>query len=56
MIFLNDKKNFIIRSERNGYMNLYKVNLYTKEIVPLTDGQYDIDMVCHIDEKNNKIY
>lgn len=56
VIFLNDKKNFIISSERNGYMNLYKVNLYTKEIVPLTNGQYDIDMVCHIDEKNNKIY
>ncbi len=54
--FLNDKQNFIIKSEKNGYLNLYKVNLYTKEIDPITSGQYDVADICFIDEKAEKIY
>lgn len=54
--FLSDKKNFILKSEKNGFMNLYKVNIYTKEIEPITTGQYDIADICYIDDKSGKIY
>ncbi len=54
--FLSDKKNFILKSEKNGFMNLYKVNIYTKEIEPITTGQYDVADICYIDDKSEKIY
>lgn len=54
--FLSDKKNFILKSEKNGFMNLYKVNIYTKEIEPITTGQYDVADICYIDDKSRKIY
>lgn len=54
--FLSDKKNFILKSEKNGFMNLYKVNIYTKEIEPITTGQYDVADICYIDDKSGKIY
>ncbi len=54
--FLSDKENFIIKSEKNGYLNLYKVNIYTKEIKPVTSGKYDVADICFIDEKAGKIY
>lgn len=54
--FLDDKKNFIIKSERNGFMNLYKVNLYTKEIDPVTSGNYDVADIRFIDNASGKIY
>ena len=54
--FLKDKKNMIVRSERNGYMNLYNVNLSDGKVSPITSGNYDIDEICFIDEKNSQIY
>lgn len=54
--FLSDKKNFILKSEKNGFMNLYKVNIYTKEVEPITTGQYDVADICYIDDKSGKIY
>lgn len=54
--FLSDKKNFILKSEKNGFMNLYKGNIYTKEIEPITTGQYDVADICYIDDKSGKIY
>lgn len=54
--FLSDKKNFILKSEKNGFMNLYKVNIYTKEIEPITTGQYDVADICYIDDKSGKVY
>lgn len=54
--FLSDKKNFILKSEKNGFMNLYKVNIYTKEIEPITTGQYDVADICYIDDRSGKIY
>ena len=54
--FLSDKKNFILKSEKNGFMNLYKVNIYTKEIEPVTTGLYDVADICYIDDRSGKIY
>lgn len=54
--FLKDKKTMIVRSERNGYMNLYSVNLTNLNVTPITSGLYDIDEISFIDEKNSHIY
>ncbi|MBR1768984.1 MAG: S9 family peptidase [Bacteroidales bacterium] len=54
--FLKDKKNVIVRSERNGYMNLYMVDIQSGKVSAITSGNYDIDNICYIDEKNKQVY
>ncbi|MCH3923315.1 MAG: S9 family peptidase [Bacteroidales bacterium] len=54
--FLNDKENLILKSERNGFMNLYKININNRSITPITNNNYDIDNICYIDEKEKSIY
>ncbi len=56
VIFLNDKHNAIVKSERNGYMNLYLLNIDTKKVTPITTGNYDVANVCYIDENEKCIY
>lgn len=56
VIFLDDKKNAVVKSERNGYMNLYLLNLETKKVTPITQGNYDVADVCYIDSKEKCIY
>lgn len=54
--FLDDKENFIFKSERNGYWNLYMASLKDGNIKPITNFKYDIEKICFIDEKEKKIY
>ncbi|MDR1005955.1 MAG: S9 family peptidase [Bacteroidales bacterium] len=54
--FLSDKQNFIIKSESNGYMNLYMVSLKDKSVKAITNGYYDVANLCFVDEKSKKIY
>ena len=56
VIFLNDKKNAVVKSERNGYMNLYLLNIETKKVTPITQGNYDVADVCYVDSKEKCIY
>ena len=56
VIFLNDKKNAVVKSERNGYMNLYLLNIETKKVTPITQGNYDVADVCYVDTKEKCIY
>ena len=56
VIFLNDKKNAVVKSERNGYMNLYLLNIETKKVTPITHGNYDVADVCYVDSKEKCIY
>jgi dipeptidyl-peptidase-4 len=56
VVFLNDKKNFILKSERNGYMNLYKIGIYDRSIEPITQEKYDIDAICYINPKTEEIF
>lgn len=55
-IFLNDEQHAIVKSERNGFMNLYLLDLKTKEVRPITSNNYDIDNICFVDEKEKCIY
>lgn len=56
VVFLNDNKHFILKSERNGYMNLYKVGTYDRTIEPITQEKYDIDQICYINPTTEEIY
>ncbi len=54
--FLNDKQNAIVKSERNGFMNLYLLNIKTKQLTPITKGNYDVTDLCYVNEKDKCLY
>ena len=54
--WINNKKDFIWVSEKDGWRHIYKISRDGKSTVLLTKGDYDIDDVKAIDEANNFIY
>jgi len=56
LVFLSDKKSFIWASERDGYKHLYHFTNSGKLINQLTKGNWVVDSIKHVDEKNGLIY
>ena len=56
VLFLDDKVNAIVKSERNGYMNLFLLNINSRKLSPITDMQCDVVDICFADSKNKQIY
>jgi dipeptidyl-peptidase-4 len=56
LTFLSDKKHFIWSSEKEGFNQLYLMNMDGKQSVKLTTGSYDVTTFYGVDEKNKKIY
>ena len=56
LIFLSDNKSFIWASERDGYKHLYHFTNSGKLINQLTRGNWVVDSIEHVDEKNGLIY
>jgi dipeptidyl-peptidase-4 len=54
--FLKDGKSFLFSSERDGYNHIYLYDLKGKLQKQLTKGNYDIDDIYGIDEKNKRIF
>ena len=54
--WINNKKEFIWVSEKDGWRHLYKVSSDGKKETLLTNGKYDIASIECIDETNNYIY
>lgn len=54
--FLPDGTSFIFNSEKSGYNHFYHYNWTTKTLSPLTQGNYDIESLIAIDEKNELLY
>lgn len=54
--FLKDGKSFLFNSEKYGYNQLFIWNWKSKKLVPLTDGQYDIETIVGVDEQNHLVY
>lgn len=54
--FLKDGRHVVVRSERNGFQNLYMVDIKSKEVKPITKGKYDVDEIAYIDETKKQIY
>ena len=57
MQWLNDKKRFVWRSERNGWANLYLYDLSGKLITPLTQHTtFEVESVIKIDEAAGVVF
>ena len=54
--WINNKKQFIWVSEKDGWRHLYKVDRDGKKETLLTTGKYDIESIKCIDELSNTIY
>ncbi|HTB53051.1 MAG TPA: S9 family peptidase [Ferruginibacter sp.] len=54
--WINNKKEFIWVSEKDGWRHLYKISRDGKTETLLTNGKYDIGTIKRIDEARNIIY
>jgi dipeptidyl-peptidase-4 len=54
--FLSNNKSFIWASERDGFKHLYHFNYKGELINQLTKGNWVVDAIKHVDEKNGIIY
>lgn len=51
-----DANKIILTSERSGWKQLYSVDLQTKKLEPITNGNYYVNSVERIDEKNQVLF
>lgn len=56
LFFLKDGKHFIWASERDGWFHIYFYGIDGKLINQITKGEFEVDQICFIDEKNGRIY
>ena len=56
LTFLKDNNTFIWASERDGYKHLYHYNLEGQLISQLTKGEWVVDSLTRVDEKNGWLY
>ncbi|MEJ6806796.1 MAG: S9 family peptidase [Saprospiraceae bacterium] len=56
LTFLDNGKEFIWTSEKNGYHHIYLYGMDGKEKIALTAGDYDVTAFYGVDEKKKKVY
>jgi dipeptidyl-peptidase-4 len=56
LTFLNDNNTFIWASERDGFKHLYHYTLKGELIAQLTQGEWVVDALTRVDEKNGWVY
>lgn len=56
LIFLKDRENFLLTSEKDGYNHIYLYNMQAKQVMQLTSGKWDVTEVKGVDEKNKIVY
>ena len=56
LYILKDDKGFIVRSDRDGWRHLYLYDMSGQEITQVTQGEWQVDDIARIDEKNEVIY
>lgn len=54
--FLKDKKHFLITSEKDGYKHIYLYDYSGKQIRQITKGNWEVDKLVEVDEKNQIVY
>lgn len=54
--FFKDKKHFLISSEKSGFKHFYLYDYSGKLIRQITNGQWEVDRLIEVDEKNKFIY
>lgn len=56
IIFLDDKRHFVIKSERDGFWHLYMHKVDGPQVFQITKGNFEVDNLLGVDEKNAKVY
>jgi dipeptidyl-peptidase-4 len=54
--FISNSNELIILSGKDGYTHLYRFNLSGELINQITQGEWEVDKILSIDEKNKTIY
>lgn len=54
--YLEDKKHYILKSDKTGWAHLYLYTLDGKLISPLTSGKWQVKELLQVDEKNKIVY
>jgi dipeptidyl-peptidase-4 len=54
--FLKDGMHFVIKSEKDGFMHLYRYTLNGDLVNQITKGKWDVTDFYGIDEENNELY
>lgn len=54
--FLNNGRNFIVRSDASGWMHLYLHDAGGKRLNAITAGEFSVGEIMKIDEKNKRVY
>ncbi|MBI1305665.1 MAG: prolyl oligopeptidase family serine peptidase [Bacteroidetes bacterium] len=56
ILFLNDGRHFVIKSERTGFWHLYMHKIDGPQVFEITKGDWEVDHLLGVDEKNQKVY
>ncbi|MCX8010439.1 MAG: DPP IV N-terminal domain-containing protein, partial [Ignavibacteria bacterium] len=56
LVFLKDKKRFIISSERDGFKHLYLYDMNGNLINQITKGNWEVAGISSVDEKNEQLF
>lgn len=56
IVFLDDKEHFVMKSERSGYWHLYMHKVDGPQVAIITRGDWEVDQLLGVDEKNSKVY
>lgn len=54
--FLPEGKGFVVKSERDGWMHLYRYDMQGKMLNRITDGDWEVTALYGIDPKSGKVY
>lgn len=54
--FLPEGKGFVVKSERDGWMHLYRYDMSGKLLNRITDGEWEVTALYGIDPKTEKLY
>ncbi|WP_316842718.1 S9 family peptidase [Pedobacter gandavensis] len=54
--YLQDKKHYILKSDKTGWAHFYLYTLGGKLINPITSGKWQVTSLVHVDEKNKVVY
>ena len=54
--FLPDGKGFVVKSERDGWMHLYRYDMSGKLLNRITEGEWEVTALYGIDDKSGKVY
>lgn len=54
--YLEDKKHYILKSDKTGWAHFYLYTLDGKLINPITSGKWQVTNLVHVDEENKVVY